>query len=277
MKLATQALLLALAAMAVSGCSKSDAASEDDAAPPKPPLQRLVGTLNVSDDYAMTNKAGVTVATRKMQLQGNIDQLVRVREGSEGSLEIETDGNVPLKMTGTVSENGQFAYDDPDSNSVVKGRGHSAWTGKLEAERLDLSIRASKLGHGDEVSFRFATPMSGKMETRLTTRDGNVVDLPPASAGFFITLLEENPQDPAQRLFKRDFALMPALGAVPSDQFSKMLYDGIKANPGVAHTGLVTSADRRSWTYSGTKNWVKDNAETKWVEQVTLHLRLTNP
>ena len=221
------------------------------------------------------DKAGPQVATRKMQLLGTIDQLVRVRDGSEGSLSFETDGDVPLKISGTVSESGQFAYDKPDDNMIVKGRGQSAWTGKLDP--LDFTVRRSKLGAGDEITFSFSTPMTGKLETKLTTRDGAVIDMPPASAGFFITLLEDAPEEPGKRIFKRDFDLLPALGPVPSDAFSKMMYDGMKANPGMAHTGVVTSPDRKSWTYSGTKLWVKDNAETKWVETVKLSLKLTKP
>ncbi len=277
MTVLTSHILVAAAALLIAGCgNKGETTGTEDAPPPKPALQRLVGTLAIDDDWSLKDKkSGTQVATRKMQLQGTIDQLVRVSEGSEGSLNFETDGDVPLKISGTVTESGQFAYDSPDDNTVVKGRGESKWSGKLDP--LDFDIRRSKLGAGDEITIRFATPMTGKLDTKLTTREGAVVDLPPASAGFFITLLEDAPEEPAKRIFKRNFDLMPALGPVPSDAFAKMMYDGLKANPGMAHTGMVTSPDRRSWTYSGTKLWIKENGETRWVENVKLSLKLVKP
>ena len=271
--------VIAFAALLVAGCGNKTGATEatevEDAPPAKPALQRLSGTLSIVEDWALMDKAGAQVATRKMQLQGTIDQLVRVSEDSEGSLSFETDGNVPLKMSGTISESGQLAYDKPDDNMIVKGRGQSAWTGKLDP--LDFTVRRSKLGAGDEITLRFGVPMTGKLETKLTTRDGTVIDMPLASAGFVITLLEDVPDQADKRIFKRDFDLMPALGPAPSDALAKMMYDAMKANPGMAHTGLVTSLDRQSWTYSGTKLWGKQNGETKWVETAKLSLKLTKP
>jgi hypothetical protein len=269
-------LILPFAMLALAGCVKhaDDTASSDQ--PPQAPLQRLVGTLSIVENFSVSEKSGAPFASRKLTLDGKIDQLVRVTESSEGRLEFETQDNVPLTISGTVSETGQFAYDKPDANMIVKGRGESSWNGKLND--LDLSIGRSAIGKGDEISFRFLTPVTGKLTTKMTTRDGAVTESEPGATDFFISLMETVPDQPAQRVFKRDFSVMPALGAtVPAEGPPKMLYESLKANPGTAHLGLVTASNRGAWTYSGQKSYSKPKDETQWVETITLSLKLTKP
>ena len=267
--------LILIAALLLAGCVNKDEEPEAVDTPAKPPLQRLIGTLTIAENYAIGDKGKPPFATRKMQLSGELDQLVRVRDASEGDLAFDTDGDVPLIISGTITETGHLALDNPDGSSFIKGRGESAWTGKLK----DFAIRImrSKLANGDEMKISFQTPMSGKLVANLTTREGGTVDYGSTGTDFFITLLEANPDDPAKRLFKRDLDLLPALGGVPTDPFSKQFYEGLKANPGIAHTGLVTAPDRRSWTYAGSKQYVPANGETTWGETVNLSLKLTKP
>lgn len=243
--------------------------------PAKPSLQRLVGTLTIVEDFALSDNAKPPFATRKMQLNGKIDQLVRVSEGSEDSLTFETDGDLPITISGTITETGKLALDNPDGRSVIKARGDSAWTGKFKD--FDFTIRRSKLGIGDEITFRFQTPMTGKRVDNVTTREGGTVDYGSTGTDYYITLLEAVADDPGRRIFKRDLDLLPALGAEPTDAFAKQFYQGLKANPGMTHIGLVTAQDRRSWTYSGFKRYVPANGETSWGETVTLSLKLTQP
>jgi hypothetical protein len=271
--------ILPFALLALAGCVKTadDTASSDQST--QPPLQRLVGTLSIVESYSVSDKSGAPFSSRKLTLDGKIDQLVRVSEsseGREGRLNFETQDNVPLTISGTVSETGQFAYDKPDDNMIVKGRGESSWSGKLND--LDLSIGRSALGKGDEISLRFQTPVTGKLTTKMTTRDGAIVESGPGATDFLISLMESVPDQPSQRVFKRDFGVMPALGAtVPAEGLPKIMYEGLKANPGTAHLGLVTASNRDAWTYSGQKTYSKPKDETQWVETITLSLKLTKP
>ncbi len=269
--------LVPFAALLLAGCVNKDdnVEPEQEQSPAKPPLQRLVGTLTIVEDYAISDKSKAPFATRKLQLNGKIDQLVRVSEGSEESLNFETDGDVPITISGTITETGKLELDNPDGNSLIKGRGDSAWKGTLKD--LDFTIRRSKLGIGDEISFRFQVPMSGKLVANLTTREGGTVDYGSTGADFFITLLETVADEPTQRVFKGNFDLLPALGAVPTDAFAKQFYDGLKPNPSIAHTGLVTAPNRQSWTYAGVKRPVPGNGEVAWTESINLSLKLTAP
>lgn len=264
--------IAALAACTLLACSPK-AEEESTDTPPKPALQRLVGTLSIVDDYAMKMSSGEPFLTRQTVLQGKIDQLVEVNE-SQDRIDIMAEGGARLQMTGTVTEKGQVSLDDPDSNSIVKIRGDSQWAGKLGD--YELSVSRSKLGAGDEIHLRFNTPIEGKSVVNVTNRDGATTDLAASGgdAGFMgLSLLERDPSD-GKPLFKRDVDLFPKLGEMPADPFAKQMYEGFQKHPGVVHLGLVTNPARNAWTYSGTKVFSKPGGETEWTEKVELSLKL---
>ncbi len=276
MKGSMRLLWTASAIVALCACSDKTVDAPEAPQAPQAPLQRLAGSLAISEEYAMIDvKTGQPFVVRKMLLQGKIDQLVRVQSGDDGQLRIETDGNAPLTMSGTIVENGTLTLDSPDAATIVKTRARSDYSGSLG--EFTLRIRRSGLGQGDELDVGFDTAMAGAREMKVTMRNGTTIDPGTGGMDAFISLLEEDKTDPAKRVFKRDFALMPALGAVPADGLNKMMYDGLKANPGTGHTGLVTAAGRNAWRYSGSKNYGITGAETRWIETVKLDLKLGKP
>lgn len=258
---------VAFSACVLLACSSNSAQA---ATPSKAPLQRLVGTLSIVEDHAVSGTTGAPFVTRKTVLQGSVDQLVRVQESS-GTLRFTPEGGGRLQMKGTVVETGQLTLDDPNSNSLVKTRGESKYTGKLGD--YELSIARSKLGIGDEFHFRFNTKMSGKAVVTATHRNGMTSDLSESAAEMGLSMLEPNPSDRTP-MFKRELDLLPLLGAVPAEPFEKQFYEGIKKFPALFHLGLTTSPNRQIWTYAGTKVYSKPGDKTQWTERVELSFKL---
>lgn len=261
-----------LAACTLAACSprEGNAGEDSTAESPKPALQRLVGTLSIVEDHAIKDKSGVPFTTRRMVVQGKIDQVVEVTESSD-HLDLDPEGGGRLTMRGTVLETGRIATDTPDSNSIVRIRGESSYTG--QPGEYELSIIRSKLGRGDELHLRFNTPMEGKMVVNATHRNGQVTDMGESGNLMGQSLLEPNPSD-GKPMFKRDYALFPKLGEVPADPFAKQLHEGIRKYPAMFHLGLVTSPGRSAWTYAGTKVYSKPGSETAWTEKVEISLKL---
>ena len=240
----------------------------------KPPLQRLVGTVTIAEDFAMLRPDGKPFMTRTMTVTGKFNQLVRVLELHDGALQLDVEGGGPILLSGAVEENGKLAQDTPNGNLVVKARGNSSWNGKLG--KVNLDIARSKLGAGDEIVLTFATPVAGKMEMLLTDSAGMTTDHGSAGQDLFLSLMEEDADDPARRTYKRDYRFLPSLGGVPSDAFSKMMYDGLKKHPEIAHIGLSTTPDRRTWRYAGSTS-MGDKVGKRSKETVTLELMLVKP
>lgn len=264
---------IAVAACTLLACSpKADeeTAGEAPASTPAPALQRLVGTLSITEDYAINGKSGTPFLTRKMVLLGKIDQPVQVDESGD-DLNFTTEGGSPMQMSGTISETGQLALDDPDSNAIVKTRGDSSWTGKLG--EYEIRIAKSKLGVGDEIHLRFNTPMEGKMAVKSTHTTGAVTEMGTEGNLMGLSLLEPNPSD-RKPMFKRDYDLFPKLGQEPAQAFDKQFYDGIQKFPAMFHLGVATSPGRNAWTYAGTKVYSKPGSETQWTEKVELSFKL---
>ncbi|QBE62353.1 hypothetical protein [Pseudoduganella lutea] len=263
----------ALAACMLLACSPKADEEPAEAPPdstPTPALQRLVGTLSITEDYAIAGKSGAPFLTRKMVLQGKIDQVVQVEESGD-SLDVTPEGGAPMRMSGTISETGQLSMDNPDSNSIVKTRGDSTWTGKLGD--YELRIARSKLGVGDEIHLRFNMPMDGNMVVKSTHTSGAVTEMGTEGNLMGLSLLEANPSD-GKFMFKRDYDLFPKLGQEPTEAFEKQLYDGMKKFPAVVHLGAVTNPGRNAWTYAGTKVYSKPGSETQWTEKVELSFKL---
>jgi hypothetical protein len=264
---------IALAACMLLACSLKAAEQtepENAGEPPKPALQRLVGALSIVEEYAMKDKSGAPFVTRNLVLRGKIDQLVEVNENM-GRLDFVAEGRSPLRMTGTVSETGRLALDNPDSNSIVRTRGDSKWTGT--PGEYDMYILPSKLGIGDEIHLRFNAPMEGKTNVQSTHANGMVTDMPSAGTEMGLSLLEPNPSD-RKPMFKREYGLLPKLGAVPAEPFDKQFHEGIQKYPAMFHLGLVTGPGRNAWTYAGTKVYSKPGSETQWTEKLELNLKL---
>jgi hypothetical protein len=175
-----------------------------------------------------------------------------------------------MQITGTITEKGNVSQDDPDSNSIVKTRGDSAWTGKLGD--VELYVTASKLGIGDEIHFRFNTPMEGKATVLATHPNGTTSDLSEGDL-MGLSLLEPNPSD-RKPMFKRDYGLYPKLGEVPAEAFDRQFHEGIQKYPAMFHLGVNTHPGRKAWTYSGTKVYSKPGSETQWTEKIELSLKL---
>ena len=276
-------MLIPFAALMLGGCAKKSEAPQPAAqlvkpveyAPAKPPLQRLVGTLGIVEDYAIDGNGKPSFITRKMQLNGKVDQLVRVRESDEGYLVLATEGDGRLIVSGTITETGNLAVEEADSNLRIKGRGESAWEGKLSA--FELEIRRSTVGAGDEIRIRLQAPMSGTLVTDASTRFGTKLSLDLRGTDPRINSLQQDPEDPARRIFEHRLLLFPALQAVPSSAAEKQGYEVVKATPDLFHIGLVTSPDRRSWTYSGHKRHELMIEGSRWGETVNLSLKLTQP
>lgn len=269
--------LMALAILALTGCGNkaadTSAPADDAPAPPKAQTVRLVGTISIMDDASVSGKAG-KAGERKGNLQGTIDQLVTVDKDAEDGLNFHPVGGGLLILHGTVTETGYWSTDSPDDNMIVKLRGKNDHQGKLTT--LSLGIRPSKLGVGDEVSMAFDVPMTGKLTMQGTTRQGQVIDISEGGTAF-MSILEPDTSDPAKRRYKRDFLLLPSLGATPTDAFAKMMYDGFKAHPGAAHLGLATAPGRQGWSYSGVKKYGKAGGDMQWDERIELKLNLTKP
>ena len=269
--------LMALAILTLTGCGNQPADAAAPAAPslavPKPQAVRLVGTISIIDDASVSGKTG-KAGERKSNLQGTIDQLVTVHKDGEDGLDFHPVGGGRLILRGTVTETGYWSSDSPDDNMIVKLRGKNDQQGKLTT--FAIGIRPSRMGVGDEVSMSFDVPMTGKLTYEGTTRQGQVIDLSSGETAH-MSILEPDTSDPAKRRYKRDFTMLPTLGAPPADAGSKLMYDAFKANPSYIHQGLQTAPGRQSWSYSGVKKYGKPGGDIQWDERIEIKLSLTKP
>jgi hypothetical protein len=245
------------------------------------PTLRLVGQFSFHDKLSMSKPDGTPVSTRQMTMQGSFNQLVTVEAVDDGELRIRPLDGQSIDLKGKVTEQGDFASADPESNSIVKMVGSSKFAGTLD-EDFDLSVKRSPYGQGDDILLTVRGKLQGQESIEATMNNGHTMALPDGSgAAMMISLLETDPSDPAKRHFSMTWLLPPVLATRPSEPGTQqMFYDNIKANPTAFHHGLVTSPDRRSWTYQRTINRTdpsKQDQDIAWTETFTLKLHLEKP
>ena len=279
-------LALAAAAALLTACSKPapqadvDANLPPEAQAPKSAVMRLVGDLDFHDEFAIAGKTGAPLVKRGMVIKGRIDQLVTV-EKSDGDKRIDfhpVDGK-PLQLLGTVTEQGAYHSDDPQSNSIVKADGTTLYTGALNGD-FSLTVTRSAQGVGDELSIALTASVPGKASLHTTMSTGHSIDSSEADMMPFVTLLERDNDDPTRRKLKKDWLLFPVLGARPADTLSQRMYDGIKTHPNMFHTGLTSAPGRNEWKYAGSKTFTdpaKPSDGATWTESLNFTLKLTKP
>ena len=266
-----------------SGGSDGRGALDTTPTPGSPTVMRLRGDFSIQNDYRLTGKSAIpgTKAdyTNKFAAQGTVEQLVTVSiNASSGDVMFQPVGTDPMKVNATVSEIGHCETANPNDATVASSLGDSSFSGSASSP-VDTAVQASSLGLGDDLTLRLTATAKGSATLTFTARDGSAQTLSQTCLGI-PSVLERRPElAPNEAVLPntQSWSMFPALGARPSQPADQNIYDAMAQNPGLFHLGLVTSAARDRWSYSGTKIIASIDTATesvRWTETIRLDWRL---
>ena len=190
---------------------------------------------------------------RDQVITGTLDQAVYV-DGFSANDTSAFHGipNKAMVVNATITEIGQGHIEDPNSSSFIQSDASSSFTGPI-INPIDIAIKRSALGVGDEISFRMASNLTGNASTIYKFSNGQTQTLPGVTE--FVSLLENDTSSPGDpntlRKFAKRWDIFPTLGVRPIDPLEQKIYDGIVQFPQYFHQGFTTSVSRKLWKYAG--------------------------
>ena len=190
---------------------------------------------------------------RDQVITGTLDQAVYV-DGFSANDTSAFHGipNKAMVVNATITEIGQGHNEDPNSSSFIQSDASSSFTGPI-SNPIDIAIKRSALGVGDELSIRMQSNLTGKATTIYKFSNGQTQTLPEVSE--FVSLLEKDTSsagDPnTLRKYAKNWLIVPTLGVRPTDPLEQKTYDAIVQAPQYFHQGFTTSVSRKLWKYTG--------------------------
>ena len=190
---------------------------------------------------------------RDQTMTGTLDQAVYIDGFSANDTSaFHAIPNKAMTVNATITEADNGHSEHPGDSTVVQYDSHSAFAGPI-SNPIDISIKRSALGVGDELSLRLEAKLSGKGNQIFKSPNGQTTELAvPSDITSILELDTSSPGDPnTLRKYAKTLWILPTLGARPIDPLDQQMYDAILKAPTVVHLGMITSPARRLWTYSG--------------------------
>ena len=242
---------------------------------PAPKPRVLRASFSVVNHYDFTGKSPgkALVQSNKLSVAGTVTQRVVVDTLADDLSFSPVDNESPA-VDGTMAEVIRCHLEDPESNAITRMDVSADYAGKI-GPRVSRSVKKSKIGPGDELSFGVEANPTGAVTGTFTDQNGVTQPFNSLSGCTLARFTKASSDGQAQ--FAESWLVFPSLGARPAEGIDARLYDAITSLPKAFHVGVTTSAGRDAWRYKGTKVISDKDTSTEtslWAEDLEIDWRL---